>query len=199
MCSGGAGMEIEEYGSIIDTVILAKELHDMDRYDIVQKQFFDTLSYDSFYENIYGVISSVFGGFYNKYDDYDDTDRMIFSDDIISRYYEMAWEYGCSHNVRHDENPFVTEAVDEARRWLSFCYSTDWKLLGHTKTRRTAKQSKLMVYVSPCDCDCHYKLAYGLLQLYRFFADKYVEYSNVLDEIEGQIRMDGLDGEMMAA
>jgi len=168
--------EIEGFDSIINILTLAKELHDIDRFDIVQEHFFNTLAYDSYYENIFGALQSIFSGFYSTYDDDDEVECMIFTDDCISRYYEIAWEYGRNHNVRHDENPYVIEAKNEAQRWLTGCFSTAWRLLGYTKTRKTAKQSKLIVYVGNCTCDCHGNLALGLIQLYQFFTEKCAEF-----------------------
>jgi len=176
--------EIEGFDSIISTLTLAKELHDIDRFDIVQEQFFDTLHYDSYYENIFSVIQSVFSGFHSTYDDDDDdAECMIFTDDYISQYYEIAWEYGHSHNVRHDENPYVIEANSEAERWLTGCYSTGWSLLGYTKTKKTAKQSKLIVYIGNCTCNCHEGIARGLIKLYQFFSSKCAEFDNRITEM----------------
>lgn len=87
------------------------------------------------------------------------------------------WAYGRSHNVRHDENPLVREASDEVSRWLCFCYCVDWKLLAYTKTRRAAKQSKLIVCAGVCcECDVQGNLAHGLIELYQWFADKCNEF-----------------------
>ena len=55
----------------------------------------------------------------------------------------------------------------------------NWKLLGYTKTSRTAKQSKLIVYIGMCECDCHTNLAYSLIQLYKWFSDKCAEFAEV--------------------
>ena len=123
-----------------------------------------------------GVISSVSSGYYNDYDDGNEEEIMIFEDDVISDYFTYAWEFGKKTNTPHDKNPYVTEAKREADNRLSFCYSTGWKLLGYTKTKRTARQSKLVVYVGMCECDCHTKLAYGLVQLYKWFYDKCTEF-----------------------
>ena len=169
-------MEIEGFDEIIGIIKLAKELHDIGRFDIVKEQFFETLSWDSYYENILGAISSVFSEYYSDYDDETETEYMIFEDDVIGGYYEMAWEYGRNHKVSHDENPYVIEAKNEISNRLSFCYSMDWKLLGYTKTKKTAKQSKLIVYVGSCECDCHTHLAYSLARLYKWFSDKVAEF-----------------------
>ena len=176
-------MVTEGFYSILGTLSLAKELYDLGRYDIVKEHFFDTLSWDNEMENIYGAISSVFSGFDSDYDDDDDSERMVFTDDVISDYYEMAWKYGCSHNVRHDENPYVINAKNEAGRQLNFCYSMGWELSGCTKTKKTARQSKLIVYIGSCNCDNHENLAYGLLRLYRFFKDKRAEFDGGMEAV----------------
>jgi len=174
--------EIECFNSIVSILALAKKLYEVNRFDVVQEHFFDTLSYDSYYENIFGVIQSVFSGFHSDYED-DDEECMIFTDDCISRYYEIAWEYGRSHNVSHDENPYVIEANNEAREWLTGCYSMGWRLLGYTKTKKTARQSKLIVYIGSCSCDCHGGIARGLIQLYQFFTEKCAEFDKRMTEI----------------
>lgn len=169
-------MEIEGFSEILDIITLAKELHDIGRYDIVKEHFFNTLCYDSWMENMYGTISSVFSRFYSNYSDYSEEEIMIFEDDVISDYFTYAWEFGKKTNTPYDKNPYVIEAKNKADRSLSFCYSTGWKLLGYTKTKKTAKQSKLIVYVGMCSCDCHTHLAYGLVQLYKWFSDKVAEF-----------------------
>jgi len=170
-------MEIEGFREILSTIELAKELRNAGRFDIVKTQFFDAVSYDVYFENIMGVISSVFSEFYSSCDDEnEEIELFIFSDNCISRYYEIAWEYGHNHNVRHDKNPYVIKAQNEVRRWMGTCHSTNWNLLGYTKTNKTAAQSKLIVYVAPCDCDNHEKLAYGLIRLYQFFKEECEEF-----------------------
>lgn len=172
-------MEIEGFSEVAGIISLAKELHDIGRFDIVQSQFFDTLCYDSWFENMWGVITSVFTGFYSNYDENDETEMMLFTDAVISDYFTCAWEYGVKKNTPHNKNPYVIEAENEVRQQLSYCYSMNWKLLGYTKTERTARQSKLIVYIGMCDCDCHTKLAYGLIQLYKWFSDKVIEFKKL--------------------
>ena len=183
--------EIEGFGEVTGIISLAKELHDIGRYDIVEEHFFDILSYDVWFENIFGVISSVFSGFYNDYDDNDEAEMMIFTDDVISDYFTHAWEFGVRTNTPYDKNPYVTEARNEINNHLCSCYSMDYKLLGYTKTKRTARESKLIVYVGMCECDCHTKLAYGLVRLYQWFKTKNEEFKNKLqsDVLDGQISL----------
>ena len=174
--------EIEGFGEVAGILSLAKELYDIGRYDIVKERFFDVLSYDSWFENIYGVITSVFSGFYNSYDDNDEAEMMIFTDDVISDYFTYAWEFGVKTNTPYDMNPYLIEARNEVNNQLCSCYSMGCKLLGYTKTKRTARQSKLIVYVGMCDCDCHTKLAYGLVRLYQWFTEK-VEKFRKMEEV----------------
>ncbi len=170
-------MEIVGFGEIIGTITLAKELYDIGRYDIVKNQFYNTLCYDYWYENMYGVISSVFSGFYSDHIDDDETELMIFTDDCLSDYYTYAWEFGKKNNIPYDKNPYVIEANDEVYRQLSFCYSLGWKLLGYTKTKNIAKQSKLIIYIGMCECDSHSHLAYSLVRLYKWFSAKCAEFA----------------------
>lgn len=174
-------MEIEEFSEIMSIITLAKELHDIGRDDVVQEQFFDILSWDSYYENILGAISSIFSGFYSDYDDSSEEECMIFEDDVISSYFEMARAFGKKTNTPYNKNPYVTEAESEARKQLSFCYGIGWKMLGYTKTRKTAKQSKLIVSICSCGCDCHDHLAYGLIQLYKWFSEKVAEFKKPME------------------
>lgn len=174
-------MEIEGFSEIISIVTLAKELHEIGREDIVDEQFFDVLCWDSYYENILGAISSIFSGFYSDYDDSSEEEFMIFEDDVISSYFEMAWAFGKKNNTVHDQNPYIIQANNEVSRQLNYCYSMDWKLLGYTKTRKTARQSKLIVYIGSCGCDCHGHLAYGLIQLYKWFSDKVAEFKKPME------------------
>ena len=167
-------MEIEGFGAIINTLLLAKELYDIDKFDIVEQQFYDTLCWDGYYENILGATSSIFSGFYNEYDDNDDTEIMMFEDDIISNYFIHAWEYGKQHNLSCEQNPYVTQAQSEAQRWLSVSHCVDWKLLAYTKTKKTARQSKLIIRIYNCGCNAHTHIAYGLIKLYAWFSNKYV-------------------------
>ena len=166
-------MEIEGFSEVVGIIALAKGLHDAGRCDVVEKHFYDVINYEAWFENIYGTISSVFSGFSNSCgDDDDETEVMVFTDDVISDYFTYAWEFGVKTNTPYDKNPYVKEAKNEADRLLSFCFSMGWKLLGYTKTRKASRQSKLIVYVGTCQCDCHTNLAYGLVLLYRWFKDK---------------------------
>jgi hypothetical protein len=174
-------VEIEGFDEVVGMIALAKELYDMGRYDIVEQCLSNVLCYEAWFENIWGAITAVFSGFCNSYNDDDEVETMIFTDDLISDYFAYAWEFGVSTNTPHDENPYVLAAEREVQRQLSYCYSMGWNLLGYTKTKRTARQSKLIVYLGTCDCNCHTKLAYGLVRLYKWFADQVAGFAKPVE------------------
>ena len=169
-------MEIEGFDDIISIIALAKKLHDVGRDDIIQEHFFDVLAWDSYFENMYAVISSIFSDFYSDYDECNEEEYMVFSDDVISEYYCYAWEFGRNTNTIHDKNPYIMEAESEVTSRLNFCYGIGFKLLGYTKTKRTAKQSKLIVHVCSCGCGCHDRVASSLIEIYKWFLDKVAEF-----------------------
>jgi len=168
-------VEIEGFNDIIAIVGIAKLLHDIGRFDIVKGQFSDVLAYDTWTEDMWGVITSLFSGFCGGCDG--DTETMVFTDDVISDYYIHAWEFGKKTNTPPDKNPYVIEAENEARECLYFSYNMDWKLLGYTKSKRAAKKSKLVVYTC-ADEFCEYDgLAYGLVYLYKWFKDRLASFA----------------------
>jgi len=167
--------EIENFGEIIGIIGIAKFLHDIDRFDIVKERFLDTLSYDTWTENMWEVITSIFSGFCGGCND--ETEIMKFTDDVITDYFIHAWEYGKKTNTPHGMNQYVIEAENEAHRCLNFTYNMDWRMLGYTKSRRAARKSKLVIYASAeefCEYDC---LAYGLVRLYKWFKDKRASFA----------------------
>jgi len=167
-------LEIEGFNEIISIVGIAKLLHNIGRFDIVKEQFFDTLAYDTWTEDMWGVITSIFSGFNSGYDC--DTEIMVFTDDVISDYFIYAWEYGKKTGIPPDKNPYVIEAENEARQCLYVSYNLDWKLLGYTKSKRAAKKSKLVIYTY-ADEFCEYDgLAYGLVYLYMWFKDRLASF-----------------------
>jgi len=176
-------MEIEEFSSIINIVKLAKELYDIDRFDIVQSWLYDELTYDSWFENAWEVVTSIFSGFNGNYNEEYETDIMIFSDDVISEYFINAWEFGKKTNTPYDKNPYVKEAENEMRYWLDFTYTMEWRLLGYAKSKRAAKESRLIVYACANEFYEYDHLAYGLVKLYKWFSDKCTEFNKLKGEM----------------
>lgn len=172
-------MVIDNFDVIISMITLAKELHDMGRYDIVTQNFHDVLDCDNYHESMYGMIENIFDEYYIRYNEYSEEDLMIFMDDILSNYYINVWEYGQRHNIPHEKNPYVISAQEEISRWLNFSYSLDWNMYGYTKTKKTARQSKLIVCVCACEF-CEYEhLAYGLLMIHKWFTEQLEELKKI--------------------
>jgi len=176
-------IEIEGFDAVISQLMLAKKLYDIDRFDIVERQFHDVLSWDSYYENMLEVMSSVFSEFYNSYDDDECIDLMVFEDDCISNYFVHAWEYGKLHKLPYNQNPYLIQAQNAVREWLGVSHCVGWRLLGYTKTKKKAQQSKLVVeHYTDCGCNAYEHIAFGLIQLYAWFVEQCAEFKT-LEEI----------------
>ena len=170
-------MEIEGYDTIITSIILAKALHDYDRFDIVQKHFDDELCWDSCCFNIYNIMSHVFSGCESYYAENSETNHLTFWDDVISNYFTYAWEYGRRKNQPYIQNEYVAQAKQEINAWFSGSCCVEWKLLAYVRTKKTAQQSKLYISAGGCgNCDLQGVIAYGLIQLYEWFKDKCDEF-----------------------
>lgn len=165
--------EIEGFDAIISTITLAKELHDIGRLDVVG-HFCDALCWDSYYENLLGTISNIFVGFTGDYVEDDEFELMEFEDDVLSNYFIHAWEYGKAHNLHYSQNPYVSQAQEEAQRWLNVNCCVDWKLLAYIRTMKSAQKSKLLVRMyNGCGNGCGLdSLAHGLVQLYAWFKNE---------------------------
>jgi hypothetical protein len=157
---------------------IAKLLHNIGRFDIVKERFIDVLSFDSWFENMWEVITSVFSGFRDDYDENNEMEKMIFTDDVISDYFIHAWEYGKKTDTPPDKNPYAVEAQNEANQCLNFTFNMSWKLLGYTKSKRAARKSKLIVYACAQEFCEHDDLAYGLVYLYKWFKDKCASFGD---------------------
>ena len=166
------------FDEVITIVKIAKRLHDLDRSDTVAECFYNVLDYDNYWQNLYNLIEEVFSGYYSTYDEDNDEERMIFTDDVISRYYVMAWKYGKQHRLPHERNPYVKAAEKEIQKHLRYCYSLSWRLCGYTKTETTARRSKLIIYSCTCDSCGLDHLAYSLLMIYSWFRKQCAELAN---------------------
>jgi len=169
-------MEIEDFSAIISTLVLAKELHDIDRFDIVEEQFYDSVCPDGYYHNILSAVSSIFYGFENDYSEESGIEFMSFEDDVISKYFVHAWEYGKLHDQHYSQNPYVAQAQGEIGRWLNNGTCVDWKLLAYIRTKKAAQQTRLLVCMYSCNCNAIEGVAYGLVKVYGWFAAKCAEF-----------------------
>jgi len=174
-------MEIEGFDTIISSLVLAKKLYDIDRFDIVEQQFFDVLSWDAYFENMMGVISSIFMGYSSDYSDEDATELMTFEDDVISNYFVYAWKYGKLHNIHYSQNPYVEQAHKEVERLLHIGCCVGYKLLAYTRTKKSAQKSRLLVLMgNSCGgCNIYGNVSLALVQLYSWFTNKCAEFETL--------------------
>lgn len=172
--------ELEGFDSIISTLILAKALHDIGRFDLVEKHFCDVLCWEDFYHNMLAAISIIFTKYEGDYIENDDCEIMSFGDEVISDYFVHAWEYGKKSNLHYSQNPYMTLAQGEVRRWLEVSTCSGWKLSAHIRSKKSAKKSKIFVFhYTSCGCNASENIAYGLIQLYAWFVAKNAEFKNM--------------------
>ena len=174
-------MGVENFGCIIATLLLVKALYDIGRQDVVKNHFSDELAMDDYYHNVHSAISYIFFDCEFDYCDADETEQMIFKDDVISKYFVYAWEYGKQNNIPYAQNVYVTQARDEAADCLTGCYSVGYKLSAYVRSKNAAKQSKLIVWIcnGGCSCDHHMSVALALVHLYSWFKEKCTEFETM--------------------
>jgi hypothetical protein len=54
------GVEIEGFDEIFNTVYIVKKLFDMGKYELVTENFCDSIDYEAYNENMYGLIPNLF-------------------------------------------------------------------------------------------------------------------------------------------
>lgn|GEM_PF-1690172 len=171
---------IEGFDSVISTLILAKTLYDHNRFEIVEKNFSGELCYDNYYVNMLETMSQIFSGHESYYNEDDCLEIMTFEDEVISNYFVNAWKYGKAHDLHYSQNPHVSLAEDVVRQWLYVSNCSSWKLCAHIRSEKSARRSKIFVYIdSSCGCSAHENIAYGLVQLYAWFAAKNTEFESM--------------------
>lgn len=147
----------------------------MGKYELVTESVFDGIDLGMYYENMVGLISNLFTYYGGRYFENRCVELHVLSDPVIVDCYKLTGEYGRRHKIPDKDNSYIKAAEQEVHGQLNFCYGIGWKVLGYTRTRKTARQSRLIVYSCSCDCGCHDHLAYGLIQLYKWFSDKVIE------------------------
>ena len=168
---------IEDFPSIISTLTLAKTLYDCGRFDVVEKYFFDELCWDDYYHNMLVTIEHIFTRYESYYNEDDCYEIMYFEDEVISKYFVYAWEYGKKHDLHFSQNPYVSLADEEVKRWLYVSNCSSWKLSAYVRSKKSAQRSRIFVYIdTSCGCTAHENIAYGLVQLYAWFAEKNTEF-----------------------
>ena len=163
-------MVIDEFDEILNTIYIAKKLHDMGKYEAVKESLFDVLEYDVYYENMYGLIENIFAYHDRQYSERHGIEVHVLSDPVIVDFYTLAGDYGKIHKIPDENNPYIKEAEEEAGRQLNFSYSVDWKLMAHTEPKRSY-HSRIGVFLNTDDWIDIGCLAYGLIEMYEWFSD----------------------------
>ena len=87
-------MVIDGFDEILNTLYIAKRLYDMGRYEVAETNFFDTVDYDVYYENMYGLIENIFESYYCQYYERHGMEIHVLSDPVIVDFCLLAGEYG---------------------------------------------------------------------------------------------------------
>ena len=183
-------MAIEGFNEIFNVVYLAKELHDMGKFDLVKSSFSDSLDYDTYYENMYGLIGNIFERHTCRYYESLCGEIHNLSDPAIVDFFILAGQYGRRNNIPDEDNRYIKEAKEETDENLYICNCLNWKLMGHTEPKRPF-HSRLALFIShDCGCLDLGVLAHRLVELHDWFSDSCVELRGLLAEIEGQTKME---------
>ena len=166
-------MNFDEYEYAEDTLYFAKRLHDMGRYDIVEKYFSKNLDCDCHPENVHAVLSCLFGKSEIKIvDEYCYSAILSFRDSTVRRYYLEAHKNRGKIRKKHKENEHVRNALEKTDECFSHTHCLEWRLNGQIGTKRAAASSGITAHINPdCNCDKETALAYGLLETYAWFAE----------------------------
>jgi hypothetical protein len=163
-------MEIEGFSDILNTLYIAKTLFDMDKFDLVKENFFDSLGYEAYYENMYSLIPNLFEYHHCRYYEERSLEIHVVSDPVIVDFYKLAGEYSKRNNIPDIDNPYFKEAERQVHGELDFSYCLDWRLMGHTEPIRPF-HSRLALFISQDDWVDAGCLAYGLIEIYEWFSD----------------------------
>ena len=175
-------MAVDEFNEKFNIIYIAKRLYDTGRYDLVTESFFDSVEYDVYYENMYTLIQNIFEYQDSRYYDYRGVDLYILSDKVIVDFFILAGKFSRRNNISDENNPYIKEAHKEVNENLNISHELEWMLMGHTEPKRPF-HSRLGLFVSnDCGCLDLGVLAYRLIEIYEWFADKCVELCNILHE-----------------
>lgn len=171
-------MAIECFEEIFNVVYIAKRLYDIDKYELAEKNFFDVLEYDTYFEGMYSLIMELFEYCECNYFESRNVEVYIFSDPVIVDFYILAGEYGRYNGIPDSENPYIEDSYEQVRRRLNFSYCLDWMLMGHTEPIRPY-HSRLGVFAYQDDFVDLGCLAYELIEIYSWFSEKCIELKSI--------------------
>ena len=172
-------MAIDGFVEIFNTIYIAKKLYDMEKYDLVTRNFYDVPCIDAYYENMYALIPDLFEYCYGRYFEYRGIELLVLSDPVIVDFYTLAGGYGRKQNISDDANPYISEAEEQVRKWLNFSYCLDWRLKGYTEPKRSF-HSRLTLFIYQDDWVDMGCITYGLIEIYQWFSDACARLRDVL-------------------
>ena len=182
-------MAVDGFNEICNVVYVAKKLYDIGKYELVTESFFDALDYDVYYENMYTLIGNIFDYGECQYSECRGTELYILSDKVIVDFYILAGKYGRRRNIPDEENPYILAAQQEARENFNISHCLDWKLVGHTEPKRPF-HSRLALFIYQDDYVDVGVLAYRLVELYEWFAERCGELRVILEPLPGQMNIE---------
>ena len=175
-------MTVDGFNEIFNVIYIAKKLYDMGRYELVTESFFDVVEYDTYYDGMYELMANIFEYHDCRFYESRGIDLHILSDKVIVDFFILAGKYGKRNNIPDEDNPYIEAAQEEVGENLNISHELEWKLMGHTEPKRPF-HSRLGLFISyECGCLELGVLAYRLIEIYEWFADKCVELCNLLRE-----------------
>jgi hypothetical protein len=160
-------VEYLEFHGILNLLFLAKALQDNGRPDLIKNFIDDAVDRDYFYDSIFSIISEIFDGFRNYYNEDNEVETMVFYDPVITEFYRLAADYGKRSGVLDNENPYYKSALEKARSLFGFSHCTGWTL--PVACPKKAEKSRLVIYSYPCDCHGPDDIAYTLIMMHNWF------------------------------
>ena len=183
-------MAIECFTELFNMVYIAKKLHDMGKYDLVEQDFYGALEYDGYFESMYNLMGNLFEYHYCQYSDSRGVELHVLSDPVIVDFYVLAGKYGKRNSIPDDMNPYIKAAIKQAENYLNFSYCLDWMLIGHTEPKRSY-HSRLGLFICQDDYVDLGCLCYSLIEMYDWFSQHCIKLSNILHEdAAGQLLLD---------
>ena len=158
-----------DFNYVLSTLVLAKELHNMDRTDILAN-FCDSIDWDSFYVNIRAIHEDLFDSFCESYDECENNYTLVFEDSMFANYFTRAH---LLKSINPEESWQMIEKAEGAAREHLICnMCVEVKILGYTNSIKNARKSKLVVKQYSCgggECGAEESIAFGLLKLHQWF------------------------------
>lgn len=176
-------MAIEGFEEIFNTVYIAKKLYDIGKYDLVKVCFYDTIEYDTYYENMFCLLENLFEYQYSHFSDRRAIELRVMSDHVFVDFYLLAGEYGKRHHVADENNFYIKEAEKMINDNLNCTYSVECKMMWYTDPKRKSR-TRLGVFIYQDDWVDLGGLAYALIEVYEWFSDKCTDLRKLLFDEE---------------